>query len=195
MGELTLKQKIAIEKVRCQKDPIYAIESYLTTFDQTNEGFVPFKLFHGQKDLIRNYEQFPMNLTVKYRQAGITTVSAGYCAVKAAFADSNKPERILLLANKQDTAIEMLAKCIAFLKQLPVWAGTSEFKKDSSKHIVLRNGSQIKAVATSTDALRGYTPTILIIDEAAYVEGGETFWTACLASLSTGGKASHRRMV
>jgi len=43
-------------------------------------------------------------------------------------------------------------------------------------------------VATSKDALRGYTPTILIFDEAAYINADEDFWSACMASLSTGGK-------
>jgi hypothetical protein len=43
-------------------------------------------------------------------------------------------------------------------------------------------------VATSADALRGYTPTILVFDEAAYIEAGEDFWAASMASLSTGGK-------
>ena len=39
-----------------------------------------------------------------------------------------------------------------------------------------------------TDALRGYTPTILIFDEGAYIEGGEELWAASMASVSTGGK-------
>ncbi len=43
-------------------------------------------------------------------------------------------------------------------------------------------------MATSADALRGYTPTILVFDEAAYIEAGEDFWAASMASLSTGGK-------
>jgi hypothetical protein len=43
-------------------------------------------------------------------------------------------------------------------------------------------------VATSADALRGFTPTILVFDEAAYIEAGDDFWAASMASLSTGGK-------
>ena len=38
------------------------------------------------------------------------------------------------------------------------------------------------------DALRGYTPTILIFDEAAFIDADDDFWSACMASLSTGGK-------
>ena len=52
----------------------------------------------------------------------------------------------------------------------------------------MTNGCEVKAVATSNDALRGYTPTILIFDEAAYIDADADFWAACMASLSTGGK-------
>ena len=56
------------------------------------------------------------------------------------------------------------------------------------KHWKLNNGCEVKAVATSKDALRGFTPTILIFDEAAFIEADGDFWSACMASLSTGGK-------
>jgi len=61
-------------------------------------------------------------------------------------------------------------------------------QKNAARHYRLTNRSEVKAVATSTDALRGYTPTILIFDEAAYIEGGEELWAASMASISTGGK-------
>ena len=35
---------------RCLGDPIYSIETFLKTFDLTQEGMVPFKLFYKQKD-------------------------------------------------------------------------------------------------------------------------------------------------
>ena len=60
--------------------------------------------------------------------------------------------------------------------------------KNAARHWKLSNGCEVKAVATSNDALRGYTPTVLIFDEAAYIEAGDDFWAACMASLSTGGK-------
>jgi hypothetical protein len=40
-------------------DPTYAIENYLETFDKTQEGFVPFKLF-PKKEIIRAYENIDL---------------------------------------------------------------------------------------------------------------------------------------
>lgn len=182
------KRQILLEYAKCSQNPSYVIESYFETFDKTQEGFVPFKLFEKQKYLIDNYEKHRFNLVLKYRQAGISSVTAAYAAVKTAFALQENPERILILANKQETAVEFLNKINNFIKQLPSWVNIS-YTKSSQKHVRLSNGSEIKAVATSTDALRGYTPTLMILDEAAFIEGGQALWSACLAAIGTGGAA------
>ncbi len=186
--QITDKKELLIEYAKCSQDFCYVIESYFETFDKTREGYVPFELFDGQKKLVDNYKKHRFNLVLKYRQAGISTVTAAYSAVLTAFASPDRPEKVLILANKQETAIEFQNKIINFIKQLPDWVNVS-FDKSSQKHVRLSNGSEIKAVATSQDALRGYTPTVLLIDEAAFVEGGQELWTACLASIGTGGKA------
>ena len=46
------KSEILLEYAQCIEDPIYAIETYFEAFDKTREGFVPFKLFPRQKELI-----------------------------------------------------------------------------------------------------------------------------------------------
>ena len=187
-NDITDKRSLLIEYAKCSSDPVHVIENYFETFDKTREGYVPFQLFDGQKKLVSNYKKHRFNLVLKYRQAGISTVTAAYSAVLTAFASPERPEKVLILANKQETAIEFQNKIINFIKQLPQWVNVG-FEKSSQKHVRLSNGSEIKAVATSQDALRGYTPTVLLIDEAAFVEGGEELWTACLASIGTGGKA------
>jgi len=183
------KKALLLEYAKCATNPSYVIESYFETFDKTQEGYVPFNLFDIQKKLLKNYQENRFNLVLKYRQAGISTVTAAYAAVIAAFAPKDNPQRILILANKQETAIEFQNKIINFIKQLPDWVGIG-FDKSSQKHVKLTNGSEIKSVATSLDALRGYTPTLMILDEAAFIEGGQALWTACLASIGTGGKAT-----
>lgn len=187
---LTRKQ-ILEEYGKCLMDPVYAIETYLKTFD-TQRGYVPFKLFPRQKEVISNYEDFRYNLVTKPRQAGITTLTAAFIAIKIAFSDTESPERALILANKEDTAISMLAKVKEFLDQLPswVWAGEENYlKKNTNKHIILNNKSEVKALATSKDAARGFTPTMLIMDEAAFIENGAEVYAASISTISTGGKA------
>jgi hypothetical protein len=179
---------------RCLGDPIYAIETFLKTFDLTQKGMVPFKLFYKQKEIIRSYEKHNRNLVTKPRQAGVSTTTAAYIAVKTAFGDPDNPHKVLILANKQTLAQEFLKKVKDFLDQIPYWVwgldeGEDYLEINSKGHIKLKsNGCEIRALATSKDALRGFTPTFLVMDEAAFIDNGAEVFGAALASLGTGGK-------
>lgn len=192
--------EILKEYAKCLMDPKYAIETYLQTFDKTQEGFVPFKLFQRQKYIVDSYEQHRWNIVTKPRQAGISTTTQAYASIKCAFADSSNPETVIVIANKLNLAKKFLKGIKDYASQLPRWVwgpeyyGTPEkekksiFIKDSQIEIELPNGSKIVAVATSTDALRGYTPTWLIFDEAAFIDRGAELYSAAVTSLGTGGK-------
>ena len=185
---------------KCMNDPVYAIESYLETEDRTQGGFVPFKLFPRQIELIESYKGYHHNIVMKPRQAGISTTTAAYLAVLTAMASNKSTQKILIAANKQETAKEFLKKIKDFTMQLPSWmdvyrpANSDSWfdpSKNASSHYKLWNGSEVKAVASSKDALRGYTPSVIVVDEAAFIEGnrGEEFYTAAQPSLSTGGRS------
>ena len=167
----------------------YALRTYLQTYDNTVSKYVPLDLFPDQVSLLEDYENYNENIALKYRQAGVSTVTAAWASKRLAFARKEKPEKILIIANKLDTSVEMANKIRGFTEQWPAWVGIGfSSEKNSQRHFKLNNGCEVKAVATSRDALRGYTPTILIFDEAAFIEADNDFWSACMASLSTGGK-------
>ena len=183
------KEQVLIEYVKCVKDTPYALRTYLQTYDNTVSKYVPLELFPDQVSLLDDYENYNENIALKYRQAGVSTVTAAWASKRLVFAKKTKPEKILIIANKLDTAQEMANKVRGFVEQWPSWVDVGFTKeKNSQRHYKLTNGCEVKAVATSKDALRGYTPTILIFDEAAYIEADADFWSACMASLSTGGK-------
>lgn len=177
------------EYAKIIKDTPYALKTYLQTYDNTQKKYVPLELFPDQIELINDYDNFNENITRKYRQAGVSTVTAAWLSKKVQTASPDNPERVLIIANKRDTAIEMANKIRGFLDQWPEWMNVGfSPDKNSESRFRMNNGSEVKAVATSADALRGFTPTVLVFDEAAYIEAGDDFWAACMASLSTGGK-------
>jgi hypothetical protein len=165
------KSEILVEYAQCIEDPIYAIESYFETFDMTQEGFVPFKLFPKQKEIIQDFENHRFNLVTKPRQAGISTTTQAYMAIKIGFADPKKPETILIIANKLKLAQKFLKGIRDFVSQLPRWVWGPDFygsKENEERDIYtarnqseleLVNGCKVVAVGTREDALRGYTPT------------------------------------
>ena len=179
-------------------DPIHAITTYLETKDLTQGGMVPFKLFPRQKEIIKAYEAHRFNLVTKPRQAGISTTTQAYMAIKGAFADEG--ETILVIANKLKLAQKFVKGIKDYLNQLPRWVWGSDyygskeneeksiFVVDSKIEIELPNGTQIVAVATSEDALRGYTPTYLVFDEAAFIDNGDAVYAAAMSSCATGGR-------
>ena len=183
------RDQVMLEYVKCMKDTSYALRTYLQTYDNTVSKYVPLELFPDQIMLLQDYEDYNENIALKYRQAGVSTVTAAWISKKLGFARKEKPEKILIIANKLDTSIEMANKVRMFTTQWPSWVNISiDPNKKSTKHWKLNNGCEVKAVATSKDALRGFTPTILVFDEAAFIEADSDFWSACMASLSTGGK-------
>lgn len=178
-----------MEYSRILTDTPYALKTYLKTYDNTQKKEVPLELFPDQIQLIEDFENYNDNITRKYRQAGVTTVTAAWISKLLQTAKKSQPHRILIIANKLDTSIEMANKIRNFLTQWPSWMNVGfSPDKNSERRFKLNNGCEVKAVATSKDALRGFTPTILVFDEAAFIEAGEDFWAASMASLSTGGK-------
>lgn len=194
-------EEIYSEYAKCLLDPKYPITTYLRTFDKTQEGFVPFKLFQKQEEIVDCYENHRYNLITKPRQAGISTTTQAYAAIKCSLADPENPETIVVIANKLALAKKFTKGIKDFVVQLPRWMwgpeyyGSKEnekrsiFRRESQTEIELVNGSKIIAVATSIDALRGYTPTFLIFDEAAFIDNGSELYSAAITSLGTGGKA------
>lgn len=183
------REQVLVEYAKIVKDTSYALKTYLQTYDNTQSRYVPLELFPDQDRLISDYDNYEENIAIKYRQAGVSTVTAAWSSKKLVTAKKSKPEKILIIANKLDTSMEFANKIRSFVDQWPEWLGVKfSADKNSQRHFKLTNGCEVKAVATSKDALRGYTPTILIFDEAAFIDADDDFWSACMASLSTGGK-------
>lgn len=189
----------ALEYAKYVKSPIYCIEQNFTTFDNTQSGYVPYRLFPLQRNMLECFENFRHNIVAKPRQAGITTTTAAYLAVKIALATPDQPERIEILANNLAQSQEFLAKIREFTSQIPqwVWGEHYNWNKEKDGHIVGKgaakrleflNGSYVSAKPCTKNSLRGTAPTYLIIDEAAFVEEGAETYAASAAATATGGK-------
>jgi hypothetical protein len=59
--------------------------------------------------------------------------------------------------------------------------------EDNKLSLRLQNGSQIKAIASSPDAGRSEALSLLIFDEAAFIDDIDEIWVSAQSTLSTGG--------
>jgi hypothetical protein len=178
------KQQITKEIIKCGKDPSYFINNY-AKISHPMQGLIPFKLYNYQEDLIDNYEAHRFNVILKARQLGISTITAAYVAWLMMF---HRDKNILVMATKYSTAANLVKKVKAIVKNLPEWIQIANVSIDNRNSFELSNGSQIKASTTSGDAGRSEALSLLVIDEAAHVDGLDALWTGLYPTLSTGGR-------
>lgn len=115
-----------------------------------------------------------------------TTTASCYLLWKAMFVPDTK---ILIAANKLKAALEVMTRVKFAWEECPshIKCGVRKYNEGT---IVFDNGSQIEAIATTPDAARGKSLTLLYLDEFAFVRGNmaSEFWTAVQPTLSTGGQ-------
>lgn len=97
----------------------------------------------------------------------------------------NSTKTVAILANKGETAREILGRIQLAYENLPHWLqqGVVEWNKGSFE---LENGSRVLAGATTKASARGYSINLLIIDECAFVENWDFFWTSVYPTISSG---------
>ena len=122
---------------------------------------------------------------LKARQLGISTITAAYCVWLMLF---HRDKNVLVIATKFATAANLVKKVKNIMKNLPPWLQVATISIDNRTSFELSNGSQIKAASTSGDAGRSEALSLLVIDEAAHVDGLKELWTGLYPTLSTGGR-------
>jgi hypothetical protein len=181
--QLTKKQIIK-EIVKCGKDPVYFTNTY-ARISHPMKGQIPFNTYDFQTQLLKDFVDYRFNVILKARQLGISTISAAYIAWLMMF---HKEKNVLVVATKFGTASNLVKKVKQIIKNLPEWMATANITIDNRSSFELSNGSQIKASSTSGDAGRSEALSLLVVDEAAHVEGLEELWMGLYPTLSTGGR-------
>ena len=150
-------------------------------------GRIQFNLFPFQEGVLKLLQKNDRSIILKSRQLGISTLSAGISLWMMIF---QKDKAILVVATKQDTAKNLVTKVKFMYDELPSWLQIG-FVENNKLALRLKNGSQIKAVSAAGDAGRSEAISLLIIDEAAFIETNkiDEIWGSSQQTLSTGGKA------
>jgi len=122
------------------------------------------------------------NLVLACRQSGKSISCVVYILWYAIF---NSEKTIAILANKGSTAREMLSRVTLALENLPFFLqpGCKELNKGS---LQFSNNSRIIASATSGSSIRGLSVNLLFLDEFAFVENANTFYTSTYPVISSG---------
>ena len=179
-----LKEAIKREYAKCATDPVYFLGKY-GIIQHPVRGKVNFNLYDFQEKSLESFMKHDYNIVLKARQLGLSTLTAGYALWMMTF---QQDKNILVIATKQETAKNLVTKVRVMHANLPGWL-KQPCVEDNKLSLRYKNGSQIKAVASSEESGRSEALSLLIIDEAAFIDKIDTIWGAAQQTLATGGKA------
>ena len=178
-----IKKIIAQEYIKCAKDPAYFMKKYCYIQHPTR-GRILFNLYPFQSKVLHLFRDNQYIITLKSRQLGISTLSAAYALWLMLF---HKDKNVLALATTQATARNLVSKTMFMYDQLPKWLRLTALEKNKLS-LRLKNGSKITAKSSNTDAARSEAVSLLLIDEAAFIDNIEETFTAAQQTLATGGQ-------
>ena len=98
----------------------------------------------------------------------------------------NKHQRIVIAANREDTAIEIFGRIKLAYEMIPNWLKPG-IEKWGETGMKLENGSYLSVETTSMNTGRGKSANLIIIDEMAFIPKNimEQFWKSISATISS----------
>ena len=179
--EVQWTPELVEEYLKCANDVEYFVEKYMQIIN-VDRGLIPFHPYSYQKKMLRTMARERFTIIATARQAGKSTTTCGFILWYILF---NPEKTVALLANKGDTAREILSRIQLAYQHLPDWLqqGVTEWNKGSFE---LENNSRVIAAATSSDNIRGYSINLLFIDEAAFVDNWDAFFTSVFPTITSG---------
>ena len=183
MGHKLTKAQLKRELLKCGRDPVYFINNYVKVAHPM-KGLIPFNLYPFQETCVGDFKDHRFNIILKARQLGMSTTTAAYISWLILF---HRNKNVVVMATKLATASNLVKKVKLAMKSLPEWMIISKITIDNRNSFELDNGSQVKSISTSGDAGRSEALSLLVIDEAAIIEGLDHLWAGLYPTLSTGG--------
>jgi phage terminase large subunit-like protein len=160
MSQPNLREIIKSEYKKCIEDPIYFIKKYVK-IQHPVRGTVNFELYPFQESTLKDFVENSLNIVLKSRQMGISTLTSAYSLWLMTF---HSDKNILCISITQETAKEIVTKVRFANDNLPAWLKVPCIE-DNRLSLRLKNGSQIKAVSSAGTAGRSTALSLLIIDE------------------------------
>ena len=188
------------EKEKCKKSYEYFIDNYcLIKFRADSEAVLPpgtkvygdvadIKLYDIQRDYLRAVVENQNTVATKTRQSGISLTTGLFLLWRATF-ENNK--EFIVISKSERESIKFLEELKFSQMHLPFFLRRNA--QGNMKKLILGDqysNSLIRALPGGKGTGRGYTATMLVLDEVAFIDYVEDIWTAAAPTLTTtGGKA------
>lgn len=178
--------EMVTELKKCRENILHFAENYFFIIN-LDEGKQKIKLHPYQKKALRMIRDNRFSLLLFSRQTGKSTISTIYMLWTAIFFSDQK---IMLVANKENTAKEIFKRIRLAYEQLPNWL-KSPVQYYGLESLELENGSRISISTTTGTAGRGSAANLLFVDEADWIEPHllNEFWASVYPIISSSMKS------
>lgn len=181
--KIEFTEEQVLEWIKCAQDPVYFAKKYIkiTTLDY---GLSNFDMYPFQEKMVETFHNNRFSICKLPRQSGKSTTVVSYLLHYAIFNDN---VNIAILANKANTARDLLTRLQTGYENLPKWLqqGVLSWNKGS---LELENKSKITAASTSASSIRGGTYNIIFLDEFAFVPNtvADNFFSSVYPVITSG---------
>lgn len=180
MTDTKIKEGIIRETKKCASDIVYFIKTYCKVRNES-DGIVPFDLYRFQEDTLEDIHRNSRTMILKSRQLGLSSLLAVYSLWTCLFSSGKS---VVVISTTEKTAQEFIRKVRLANSKLPPWMKL-ETLENSRKEIRFSNNSSIMALSSASNAARSFSASLLILDEAAFIESIADVWTAAQPVLSS----------
>jgi hypothetical protein len=169
------------EYIRCALDIHHFTEKYCKT--KREDGSVgPITLRDYQEEMLDSFVNNRFSILMASRQVGKTVSSAIFILHTILF---NNDKNVMIVANKGDTAVEIVDKVKSIYSLLPFFLKPG-VKTWNQKSLTFDNGCRIKTSARTKTPAIGFTIDLLYLDEFAHIPSNiiEPYYIAAFPTVS-----------
>ena len=156
--------EVGIEIYLYKRSPLLFLEKY-AVFELPGVGALSCKnLYYFQKEILKDFNNWKKIVLTKTRQAGMSTLMSLIFFWKAVLFPN---EWLVVISKDGKSSQDFLDKIKTNLSNIPEWLGL-KITKNNVKGVAFSNKTKIDTFARSKSAGRGTSPTMVILDEAAF---------------------------
>lgn len=180
--------EMVAEIEKCKTNIIHFASNYFYIIDPDSEvGKVCINLYDFQERILNGIFNHRFSCLLSPRQASKTTLMTIAALHEACF---NPYKTIIIVANKEATALEIFRRVRLAYEEIPNWLkpGVEEYGKTGCS---FDNGSRISISTTTGSAIRGTSLNMLICDEIGFLDEHviDEFWKSVYPTISRSKKS------
>lgn len=189
--EKTQLKSLALKEF-CKRQPIYWVENFLSSIDE-HSAITPIRKFPKREYIRIIIKEFFANsrlFVAKSRQIFATWTFSALALYSAQFFSHQK---VFIISKKQEDAFELIKRIRHLYMSQPTWLRAlcplaRKLVDQPQGYLYFANGSEIRGLPQGPDQIRSYTASLIMVDEAAFLDLLEDTYGACVPAIAGGGK-------